>query len=305
MKTNEIYIRDPFVFPFEGTYYLYGTRGKTSWGKATGFDVYTSTNLENWEGSFEIFHNDGSFWADEHYWAPEVHFYQGAFYLFASFSKKGYWRGTQILKSDSPKGPFLPHSDRPLTPQDQWCIDGTFYVSKVGTPYMVYQREVCEIRRGETEIIDDEMCAVQLSKDLKNTECKPFSLFAGSDCPKWMRLTSANFDVTAVFPDKKRLLIEAPFLYRASNGKLLMTWSGLGPEGYMVAVSYSDNGELDGKWIHNRELFFQNNGGHGMTFRGFDGTLYFTLHHPNNPFCKERPQFLRIRETETSLVREN
>lgn len=52
MKTNEINIRDPFVLLENGTYYLYGTRGATCWGPATGFDVYTGTDLENWEGPF-------------------------------------------------------------------------------------------------------------------------------------------------------------------------------------------------------------------------------------------------------------
>ena len=47
-----------------GSYYLYGTRGPTCWGKADGFDVYRGNDLENWEGPIEIFHNDGSFWSD-------------------------------------------------------------------------------------------------------------------------------------------------------------------------------------------------------------------------------------------------
>ena len=47
MKTKEIHIRDPFVLPWEGKYYLYGTRGATCWGKADGFDVYSSADLEN------------------------------------------------------------------------------------------------------------------------------------------------------------------------------------------------------------------------------------------------------------------
>ena len=64
MKTNEINIRDPFVLLENGTYYLYGTRGATCWGPATGFDVYTGTDLENWEGPFPCFENDGTFWAD-------------------------------------------------------------------------------------------------------------------------------------------------------------------------------------------------------------------------------------------------
>ena len=48
MKLNEINIRDPFILPYEGKYYMYGTRVKiteaypTRWGEQHGFDVYIS-----------------------------------------------------------------------------------------------------------------------------------------------------------------------------------------------------------------------------------------------------------------------
>lgn len=73
MKNKEINIRDPFVLVHDGHYYLYGTRAKTCWGKADGFDCYVGTDLENWEGPFEVFHRPEGFWADKNYWAPEVH----------------------------------------------------------------------------------------------------------------------------------------------------------------------------------------------------------------------------------------
>lgn len=44
----------------------------TRWGKADGFDVYTSTNLTEWDGSFPAFTRPDSFWADRNFWAPEV-----------------------------------------------------------------------------------------------------------------------------------------------------------------------------------------------------------------------------------------
>ena len=69
MRREEINIRDPFVLTRNGQYYLYGTRGATCWGPADGFDVYVSRDLENWDGPFECFHNDGTFWADRNYWA--------------------------------------------------------------------------------------------------------------------------------------------------------------------------------------------------------------------------------------------
>ena len=41
MKSNEINIRDPYILPYDGKYYLYGTRSETAFvGQAYGFDVY-------------------------------------------------------------------------------------------------------------------------------------------------------------------------------------------------------------------------------------------------------------------------
>jgi len=134
MKNSEINIRDPFVLAFEGKYYMYGTRGATCWGPATGFDVYVGTDLENWSDPIEIFHTPEGFWADRNYWAPEVHYYKENFYLFATFKAEGQCRGTQILKSASPIGPFKIHSEGPVTPRDWECLDGTLYIDKNGTP---------------------------------------------------------------------------------------------------------------------------------------------------------------------------
>ena len=86
MKTNEINIRDPFVLVHGGKYYLYGTRGETCWGPADGFDVYVGQDLKNWEGPIVCFHNDGSFWADRNYWAPEVYALAGGVFMSASKS---------------------------------------------------------------------------------------------------------------------------------------------------------------------------------------------------------------------------
>ena len=51
MKFSEIHMRDPFILPYEGVYYLYGTRSFHD----TGFDVYTSTDLLNWSEAHPVF----------------------------------------------------------------------------------------------------------------------------------------------------------------------------------------------------------------------------------------------------------
>ena len=113
ISTDQINIRDPFILVHDGVYYLYGTRGATCWGPADGFDVYSSRDLASWTGPAVCFQNDGTFWADRNYWAPEVHPWQGYFWMFASFKSETRRRGTAILRSSSPLGPFEPWSKAP------------------------------------------------------------------------------------------------------------------------------------------------------------------------------------------------
>lgn len=288
MKTDEINLRDPFVFVEDGVYYLYGTRAKTCWGPADGFDVYWGTDLENWDGPQEIFHNQGDFWADRNYWAPELHKYQGKYYLFASFKNENVCRGTQILISDSPKGPFVPHSAGPVTPPDWECLDGTFYVSKDGTPYMVFCHEWVQIRDGE-------VCAVPLTPDLKAAVGKPKVLFRASEASGWVK-GKENYR----FPGQLCYVTDGPFMYRCENGELLILWSGFGQEGYTEAIARSDNGDITGKWTQDEKPLFEKDGGHGMIFRKLDGELCLTLHSPNHT-PDERPKFVPIYERNGNL----
>ena len=68
MTFKDINIRDPFVLPFDGKYYLYGTRGETAWRSATGLDVYVSDDLETWSEAHECFSVPEGFWANKEVW---------------------------------------------------------------------------------------------------------------------------------------------------------------------------------------------------------------------------------------------
>ncbi|MCF0142484.1 MAG: family 43 glycosylhydrolase, partial [Parasporobacterium sp.] len=105
MKLNEINIRDPYILPHDGKYYLYGTRSDTCWGKAEGFDCYVSSDLDDWEGPFEIFKREEDFFADQNFWAPECYYYGGEFCLLATLGNEEKGKSINLLKSDSPTGP--------------------------------------------------------------------------------------------------------------------------------------------------------------------------------------------------------
>ena len=286
MQRTDINIRDPFVLVHEGAYYLYGTRGATCWGPADGFDVYVSRDLEDWDGPHVCFHNDGSFWADRNYWAPEVYFYQGAFYMFASFKAEGVKRGTAVLKADSPLGPFRPHSDGCVTPRAWECLDGTLYVSKAGVPYMVFCHEWVQAGDGE-------VYAIELTPDLRAPVGEPFLLFRASDAP-WCKVMHHSSGVEGCVTD-------GPFFWRTADGTLLCLWASFSQGGYTEGVAVSSNGEIDGVFTQVDPLFMDD-GGHGMVFRGLDGQLYLTLHSPNAHLA-ERPFFHPIEEAGSRLIR--
>ena len=277
MKRSEIHIRDPFILPYNGKYYLYGSRGSEVWGvSATGLDVYVSNDLENWSEPKEIFTRTKDFWADRHYWAPEVYAYNGAFYMFASFKSAARRRATLVLKSDAPDGKFTVHSEGSITPPDWEALDGTLYISKKGEPYMIFCHEWVQIKTGE-------VCAVKMSADLKCAVGEPFTLFKADEA-SWIKSGEGGIYVT-----------DGPFPYRCADGTLILLWSSIGSEGYTEAIAVSDNGDIDGKWVQRDELLFKKDGGHGMIFKTFDDRLILLLHEPNeHPF--ERPAYFEIED---------
>ncbi|MBH1939979.1 family 43 glycosylhydrolase [Mobilitalea sibirica] len=297
MTLNEINIRDPFVLPYEGKYYMYGTRGATCWGECDGFDVYVSEDLTLWSDPIEAFHKPEGFWADRNYWAPEVHYYNGSFYAFVSFKSQDRCRGTQILKSDSPTGPFLLHSDGPVTPSDWECLDGTLYVDNDGQPYMVFCHEWVQVKDGE-------VCAILLSSDLKKAISEPILLFKASE-PHWSRGVKNG----------PNYVTDGPFLYQPDNSyrngplnttankskkdtfnkPLVMLWSSFSDDGYAQAIARSESGKITGPWTHDEQLLYSKDGGHGMLFHTFEGQLYLTLHTPNVTL-KEHPIFIPVRD---------
>ncbi|MEN8255283.1 MAG: glycoside hydrolase family 43 protein, partial [Verrucomicrobiota bacterium] len=278
---DEIKIRDPFILPLkeEGKYYLYGTTDKHPWSGSpgVGFNTYTSEDLADWDGPFEVFTPPEGFWGKYNFWAPEVHLHKGRYYMFASFKADGVSRGTQILVADSPLGPFVPHSDGPVTPKEWWCLDGTLFVDDAGDPWMVFCYEW-------TQVNDGQMCAVKLTPELDAEVGEPGLLFTASEA-RW----------SVPLPDKDHdcFVTDGPYLYRAKNGELLMLWSTHGKDGYAMGVARSSSGKLFGPWAQEPEPLYPKDGGHGMFFRTFDGQLMVTLHYPNDE-PNERPFFLPV-----------
>ena len=274
MKTSEIKIRDPFILVHDNKYYLYGS-GRRNGSDLNGFDVVSSTDLENWSEPKTILEENDDFWATKDYWAPEVHEYKGKFYLFASFKSDDRRRGTQIFVCDTPDGKFEPLTKYPVTPENWECLDGTLFFED-GKPYMVFCHEW-------TQIEDGTICAIQLSDDLKEAIGEPVELLKASELPGVSPLGSETNFIT-----------DGPFFHRFEDGKLIMIWSTFkkGPT-YVQAAAVSSNGKLFGKWTHTHPDIYTNDGGHGMIFTDLNGQLKLVLHSPNGGF--ELAKFMNIK----------
>lgn len=288
MKTSEIQIRDPFVVPDmnEKSYYIFGTTDKNCWrGPGQGFDCYKSKDLKEWDGPINAFRPDDNFWGKENFWAPEVHEYNGMFYMFATFIADKCYRATHILVSDNLNGPYVPLAEEPVTPLNWQCLDGTLHIDEEGCPWIIFCHEWVQIHNGA-------VYAMKLTPDLKKTSGKPVFLFNASEAA-WVKRSGWPEDGSKYrFP---AFVTDGPFLYHHSSGTLLMLWSSFGSKGYAIGISRSETG-ITGPWKHNPDPLWAEDGGHGMVFRTFEGKLILTFHSPNES-PQERALFVELEET--------
>jgi beta-xylosidase len=289
---------DPWILADKAThrYYLYTSSGVSSGANhRSGVGVYESEDLKTWSGPHVVFQVPEGSWANPSagIWAPEVHFYQGKYFLFATlnnYDKKieqparpsqnsnvtkievtyngigPHLRGTQVFVSDSPEGPFKTIVDRPIAPADYMSLDGTLYFED-DIPYMVYAHEW-------TQLVDGAMEAIQMKPDFSGSVGDPIYLFKASDAP-WLkdRTTTAN--------TPQNYVTDGPELFRTRGGKLLMIWSSYQHGQYVETLAHSESGKFKGPWKQDHILVGEDSG-HGMLFRTFAGKLMLVLHQPFN-----------------------
>jgi len=296
---NEIHIRDPYILAESSTqtYYMYASISNNTDSNNLGVEVYKSKDLKYWEGPVSVFNVSSGFWGNKLVWAPEVHTYKGKFYLFVTFTSDKKMkqiegrpeivnRGTQILVSNSPEGPFVPFANKPHTPADWMALDGTLWVEN-NIPYMVFCHEWIQVTDGTMELI-------KLKKDLSKTIGTPTTLFTAKQA-KWVKNLS-DISITNNNKTQQGYITDGPFIYQTKTGKLLMIWSSFGVEKYAVGLAESKSGSIKGPWRIIKEPFFRANGGHGMIFKTFKGKLMLVLHQPNS-WPDERAKIFELEDT--------
>ncbi|MBO4254589.1 glycoside hydrolase family 43 protein [Streptomyces griseorubiginosus] len=302
MLLPDMPLHDPFVVAdgTSRTYHLYTSNDPSVSGvEGVGTMVYRSRDLREWRRPVVVFlaGEQEGIWAGDGGWAPEVHPWDGRYYLFTTlhdenrplpvpppnrwgtpFQLASHLRGTITAVSDSLLGPFaVVDAARPTPPAHLMTLDGTLHVDPSGQPWMVYAHEWLQT-------VDGTMEAIRLAPDLSRTIGDPVFLFKASDA-SWLG-EQIPAGVPAQLPP---YITDGPQLYRTPDGSLLMLWSTyekntVGPDGnisggYVQTYAVSRSGDLTGPWEQHRPLV-RDDSGHGMLFRTFEGELMMILHRP-------------------------
>jgi hypothetical protein len=142
------------------TYYAVSSAGRS-------VRAFTSKDLVTWQGPQTIFQTPAGIWGEieiRSIWAPELIAYRDKYYLLLTFDTNALFpeqwrnwrprvkRGSQVLVSESPAGPFKPFQNRSTLPVDMMTLDGTLWVED-DVPYMVFCHEWVQIKDGTIEII--------------------------------------------------------------------------------------------------------------------------------------------------------
>ena len=140
---------DPTIFVHQGTYYLYGTNGLDA---DQGFQVYTSTDRQRWEGPKGV--KDGyalrqqDVYGDKGFWAPQVFYYNNRFYMAYTANEH-----IAIATSNSPLGPFVQDEKKPII-TDGKNIDPYVFFDQ-GKAYLYHVRLRWGNRIYVAEMTDD------------------------------------------------------------------------------------------------------------------------------------------------------
>ncbi len=149
---NPVYAKsfpDPFVLKFRGEYFAYCTN---FWHDGKVFGVLRSRDLVNWTeigGAMQPLANNPPF-----YWAPEVTYSNGKFYLYYSVGNETLME-IRVAISERPDGGFIDSGKR-LTTED-FAIDAHVFIDENGEKYFFYATDFLEHTHIGTGTIVDKM----------------------------------------------------------------------------------------------------------------------------------------------------
>ena len=150
--TNPVYpgsMPDPFVLRHRGVYHAFGTTGAERKADGRIFTVLRSTNLMDWRelgGALTPPSPDPAY----QYWAPEVAYHAGTFYLYSAMGGKEPEKfELRVATSRAPEGPYADAGVKLLDCENnRFTIDAHPFRDADGRWYMFYARNFTDTEGG-------------------------------------------------------------------------------------------------------------------------------------------------------------
>ena len=275
--SDSIFIADPFVLNYEGTYYLYGTSARD------GFKYWTSEDLVEWTLGGYAFKKDENTWGINSFWAPEVIRYKNKFYLiYSSYGKTMFDKGLRlcIAESNHPYGPFK-DLYAPLFDFGFSCIDGHIFIDDDQKPYLFYEMVGSVGKFWENNgYLWGNIFGVELSEDLSKPLSEPvLCLYPNQE---WEGLTSMSARSNEGMTVFKR------------NDTYYMTYSGNQYTDPNYGVGYATASKPLGMWtkyannpILKNDIANKVSGpGHNCIIKSPDGKEYIMVYHSHANISK-------------------
>ncbi|HEX3557117.1 MAG TPA: glycoside hydrolase family 43 protein [Thermoanaerobaculia bacterium] len=279
---NPVYPRsfpDPFVLKFQGEYWGYCTG---LWHDGRVFGVIHSRDLVAWQdraGAMAPLAAD-----PPHYWAPEVSYLDGRFYLYYSAGDEERME-IRVAVAEHPAGPFA-DSGRRLT-SEVFAIDAHVFTARDGARWLFYATDFLTGSHVGTGTVRDRLL-------------DPFTL-AGDPRP----VTLPRYDWHVYHPNRPEKggvrwhTVEGPFVLER-KGLLYEMFSGGNWQNPTYGVSYATarSVETPGEWQQaadgERVLPILRSGGevvgpgHNSVVRGPDDRQLYCVYHRWSPDAKAR-----------------
>ena len=264
-------IGDPQIILYEGKYYCYAT---SSNHYSSGFAVWVSSDLENWDGPHNCF-DAISYWGKSHFWAPEVIYHGGKFVMhYSAMSRELNSLRIGVAISDSPTGPFVDVYNKPMFDFGYAAIDGSVLVSDEGN-FLYFSRDCSENKIDGVNV--SQVYAVELDETLTKVIGKP----------KLMTTPTEEYELCSL-EELNTLWNEGPTVIPYRDG-YIMNYSANCYARNTYAICVATAKTPLGPWKKSKnnpalsmrgDLF---GAGHNAFFFDTDGELWTSFHVQTNP----------------------
>ena len=253
---------DPDVLLYEGVYYMYATSSHIT----DGYEVYSSTDLVNWENHGNCLPKEP--WGLKRwFWAPDVKEHNGKFYMLASIDEH-----LGMLVADSPLGPFVPQDGFLFDHSIDGHIlfeDGQMYI------YYVSWREGHKYAIWGCKMKDDYITPDLTTEKMLIVADQPYESFMAK-------------------------VAEAPYMMK-KDGKYFLTYSGCHYQSPFYCVAYAESDSPLGDYVkyENNPILVADGvevsgAGHHCITTNKDGSEYFIIYHTHDSPTKIHPRNLSL-----------